>query len=86
MGNDSNPVKLTVSATTTLGSRFLMGVCINKTLVGTMTIQEGATVHANFAIGTAAGMYHTIPNGGNYTNLQFVLSGADDVTVYVKIK
>lgn len=85
MGNDSSPVKLAGTATTTLGSRFLYAVCVNKTLTGTMTIGEGATVLANFAIGTVAGQYHNLPNGGRYQNLQFVLSAGDDVTVYVKI-
>lgn len=84
MGNDSYPVKLTSSATSTLKSVFLYDVCINKTLTGTMTIQEGVTVLANFAVGTPVGNYHTLPNGGRYANLQFVLSAADDVTVYVK--
>lgn len=84
MGNDSSPTKLTSSTTTTLGSVFLFDVAINKTLVGTMTIQEGATVLANFAIGTVPGDYHNLPSGGRYANLQFVLSAADDVTVYLK--
>jgi len=84
MGNDANPTKLTGSGTTTLGSVFLMNICINKTLTGTLTVQEGATPLGQFAIGTIPGTYHTLPNGGRYTNLQLVLSAGDDVTVYTK--
>lgn len=84
MGNDSYPVKLTASATTTLASCFLYAICINKALVGTLTVQENATAVGQFAIGTAPGTYHILPNGGRYAIPKFVLSGADDVTVYIK--
>lgn len=84
MGNDSYPVKLTGSGTTTLNSCFLYGICINKTLVGTLTVNDSAVALAQFAIGTTPGMYHAIPNGGRYEAPTFVLSAGDDVTVYIK--
>lgn len=84
MGNDSYPVKLTGTGTTTLGSVFLYGICINKTLTGTLTVNESGSAVGAFAIGAVAGNYHTIPNGGRYANLTMVLSAGDDVTVYVK--
>lgn len=84
MGNDSYPVKLTASNTTTLNACFLYAVCINKTLVGTLTINENGTAVGAFAIGTVPGAYHLLPNGGRYFKPTFVLSGADDVTVYIR--
>lgn len=84
MGNDSNPVKLTASGTTTLNSVFLYVININKTLVGTLTVNESGTAVGQFAIGTVPGSYHVLPSGGRYAILTMVLSGADDVTVYVK--
>ena len=84
MGNDSNPLKLTGSGTTTLGSVFLMGICINKTLTGTLTVNESGTATGQFAIGTTPNTYHALPNGGRYAVLTFVLSAGDDVTVYTK--
>lgn len=84
MGNDSFPVKLAGTATTTFGSVFLMGICVNKTLVGTLTVNESGTAVGAFAATTPPGSYHILPNGGRYSILTIVLSGADDVTVYVK--
>lgn len=84
MGNDSYPVKLTGSGTTTLGSVFLYGICVNKTLTGTLTINETGTAVGQFAIGTTPATYHTLPNGGRYGNLTLVLSAGDDVTAYFK--
>ena len=84
MGNDSYPLKLTASGTTTIGSAFLYAICVNKTLVGTLTVNETAVAVGQFAIGTAVGTYHIVPNGGRYGVLTLVLSGADDVTVYLR--
>lgn len=84
MGNDSYPVKLAGTATTTLASCFLMSVSINKTLTGTLTINENGTAVGQFAIGTVPGDYHNLPNGGRYFKPTFVLSAGDDVTVYIK--
>lgn len=85
MGSDSYPVKLTASATTTLGSVFLTAICVNKTLVGSLTVNDGVANKAIFAATTPVGSYHTLPNGGRYANLAANLSGADDVTVYVRV-
>lgn len=85
MGNDSNPKKLTATGTTTFGSCFAYGFSINKTLVGTLTINESGTAVAQFAVGTTPGMYHTTSNGARYAVLTAVLSGADDVTAFTKI-
>lgn len=84
MGNDSYPIKLTGSGTTTIGSVFLMGIFINKALTGTLTVNESGTAVGAFAIATTPGSYHILPNGGRYANLTLVLSAGDDVTVYVK--
>ena len=84
MGNDSNPLKLTGTGTTTIGSSFLYCININKTLTGTLTINESGTAIGQFAIGTATGSYHVLPSGARYANLTFVLSAGDDVTVYTK--
>ncbi len=84
MGNDSYPVKLTGSGTTTPGSCFLYAVCVNKTLAGTLTINDSAVAKAAFAIGTLPGTYHILPSGGRYAVPTFVLSAADDVTIYIK--
>ncbi len=85
MGNDSNPVKLTASATTTLGSVFIYGISVNKTLTGTLTVNDGSTNRALFAIGTTPNTYHAIPNGSRYASFAAALSAADDVTVHVRV-
>lgn len=84
MGNDSYPILLAPTAITTLGSNFLYVICVNRTLAGTMVVNDGAAARANFAVGTTPGNYHLVPNGGRYSNLNIVLSAADDVTVYIK--
>lgn len=84
MGNDSYPKQLTASATTTIGSAFLYAICVNKTLVGTLTITDQGAATGQMAIGTLPGTYHVVPNGGRYGNLEIALSGADDVTVYLR--
>ena len=84
MGNDSNPKKLTATGTTTLNQCMLYGIAINKTLVGTLTVNESGTAVAQFAIGTVPGTYHLAPSGVRYAILTMVLSGADDVTVFTK--
>lgn len=84
MGNDSNPIKLTGSGTTTLGSVFLYSISINKALTGTLTVNESGAAVGAFASTTPPGDYHNLPNGGRYGVLTMVLSAGDDVTVYVK--
>lgn len=66
------------------GSVFMYAICVNKTLTGTLTINESGTAVGQFAIGTATGTYHIIPNGGRYAVLTLVLSAGDDVTVYFR--
>ncbi len=85
MGNDSNPRKLTASATTTLGAVYLYGISVNKALTGTITVNDGANNKAIFAASTAAGMYHVVPFGATYASLAIALSAADDVTVFVRV-
>ena len=84
MGNDSTAKPLTASDTTTIGAAFLYAICINKTLAGTLTVNDTGVAMASFAIGTLPGTYHAVPNGARYGSLSCVLSGADDVTVYVR--
>ena len=84
MGNDANPKKLTGSGTTTLGQAFVYGISINKTLTGTLTINESGTAVGAFAIGTTPGMYMTHPGGVRYSILTAVLSAGDDVTIFTK--
>lgn len=84
MGNDSQPLKLTGSGTTTIGSSFLYCINVNKTLTGTLTVNESGTAVGQFAIATATGSYHIVPNGARYGNLTIVLSAGDDVTVFFK--
>lgn len=82
MGNDSNPKKLTGTGTTTLGSCLVYAISVNKTLTGTLTVNESASAVAQFAIGTTPGTYHVTPNGARYAILTLVLSAGDDVTVF----
>lgn len=86
MGNDSNPTKLTGTGTTTINSCFLYGIAINKALAGTLVVNENGVAMANFAIGTVPGMYHVVPNGATYFKLTCVLSAADDVTIFTKVR
>lgn len=82
MGNYSNPKKLTGTGTTTLGSCLIYGISVNKTLTGTLTVNESGTAVGQFAIGTTPGTYHMTPNGTRYATLTLVLSAGDDVTVF----
>ena len=84
MGNESNPKKLTGTATTTIGSCSCFGISVNKTLTGTLTVNESGTAVGSFAIGTAPNTYFDIANGIRFANLTLVLSAGDDVTVFTK--
>ena len=87
MENDSYPLKLTGSGTTTVSGvsgAKMYGICINKTLTGTLTINENAVAVGQFAIGTTPGMYHLVCQGVRYYKLTLVLSAGDDVTAFVK--
>jgi len=86
MGNDSYPVKLTASSTTILGSVFLYALAINKTLSGTVAINQGpSTSVAVFAATTPPNTYHVIPNGARYADLRIGLSTTDDVTAFIRV-
>ena len=85
MGNESNVIKLTGSGTTTLNSVLMYGIGINKTLAGTLTVNENGTAVGQFAIGTVAGQYHVVSNGARYFKLTLVLSAGDDVTAFTKV-
>jgi hypothetical protein len=85
MGDRSNVIQLTGSATTTFGSVVMYGVSVNKTLSGTMTIKESGTAVATFAATTPPGTYHLIPHGVRYAALTIVLSAGDDCTAFTQI-
>lgn len=84
MGNDSYPLKLTASATTTLGSVMVYAISINKALTGTLTIDNDTTRIAGFVATTPVGTYHVAPNGARYSNFKAGLSTTDDVTVFTR--
>lgn len=73
--------KCTGTGTTQKGQVVLNSININKTLTGTVTVQEGATALAQFAIATPPGQYLYDNNGSTFANLQVVLSAGDDVSV-----
>ncbi len=79
---DSNPLKLSGSATTTINGCFLYGISINKALTGTLTVNENGTAVAQFAATTPPGDYHNVPGGARYYKLTLVLSAGDDVTIF----
>ena len=86
MNPGNNYTYLTPSATTVVGAASLrrvnlMGIMVNKTLVGTVTVKAGATTIGVLAIGERSGAYWITDNGIEVNDLQFILSGADDVTV-----
>lgn len=84
MGDQSNPKKLTGTATTTLTTVLLYNIAINKTLTGTLTVNEAGVAVGLFAIGTTPGNYHQVPAGARYSALTLVLSAGDDVTVFTR--
>lgn len=84
MGNDSYPLKLTVSATTTLGSVMVYAIGVNKTLSGTVTVDNDTARIASFVATTPVGTYHVVPNGTRYSNLKVGLSTTDDVTIFTR--
>lgn len=61
----------------------LLGIGINKTLVGTLTVKSGATTIGQFAIGTTPNVFWWTSDGGiEVFDLQIVTSAADDITVF----
>jgi len=67
---------------TTVARVSLKGICINKTLTGTLTVKAGATTIGAFAIGTLPDTYWNIPFGTEIENLVITTSAADDVTIF----
>ncbi len=84
MGNDANAKKLTASSTTTLGSCYLYALSFNKILGGTVTVNEGSTAVATFAIGATQGTFLNHTGGIRFANLSIVLSAGDDVTALTR--
>jgi len=85
MGNEGNIKKLAGTATTTFGSCLLQNVCVNKTLTGTLTINENGAAVGQLAIGTVPGNYHQNTNGTRYSALTIVLSAGDDASAISKV-
>ena len=78
---------ISTATTTVIGAAAyrrisLLGIAINKTLVGTVTIKSGATTIGVLAIGTLAETYWNVYGGVEINDLQIVTSAADDVTVF----
>lgn len=86
MQNDSNPKQLGASASTTLGSVRLFGICLNKVTTGTITVKEGSSTVGTIAASTAAGMFFLSTFGISFTNLVITLSAADDATAFTAVK
>jgi len=85
MKDASNPIALTQSATTTLGSVCLTGITIGVTLAGTVTVKEGTKTIVSFAATTPPGDYLNIPQGVRYGSLSIVLSTTDTVAAFTTV-
>jgi dolichol kinase len=76
---------ITSPATTTFAGetgRIVLGsININKTLVGTLTIQASGSTIGVFAVGTAVGEYWYTNTGTEIESLTIVNSGIEDITV-----
>lgn len=83
----SNYTPLTAGATTVIsGTAFkrvnLLGIFVNKTLVGTIAIKTGSTTIGTLAVGSLANTYWAVDGGTEIADLQLVSSSAsDDVAV-----
>ncbi len=84
---DNNTYKyITTAATTAFAgneiTKVVLGsININKTLVGTLTVNAGTTTIGVFAAGTLPGEYWYTKNGTLITSLTIVNSATEDVTV-----
>lgn len=76
------PAAATISLPTTGRRINLLGIGINKTLTGTVTVKSGSTTIGVIAIGTLAGTYWQTQAGIEVTDLQITTSAADDVTIF----
>ena len=88
MNPGNNYTYISTATTTVIGAPApgirrvnLMGIFINKTTVGTVTIKSGATTVGVFAIGTTPNTYWLVDEGTEVADLQIVTSGIDDVTI-----
>lgn len=82
-----NYTYISTNATTVIGPSTLrrinlLGININKTLTGTVTVKSGATTIGAFAIGTVVNQYWYTDCGIEIADLQIVTSASDDVTVF----
>lgn len=82
----SNYTAITTATTTVIGSATLrrvnlLGIFVNGTLAGTVTVKSGATTIGTLAIGTIAGAYWYTTNGVEVADLQIVTSAGDNVTI-----
>lgn len=76
-----NSIATTVIGPSTLRRINLMGIFVNKTTTGTVTIRSGANPIGVFAIGTVPNTYWLVEDGTEVADLQIVTSAADDVTI-----
>jgi len=80
---------ITTAATTLLAGTetnrvLLKGICVNKTLTGTLTVKSGGGSGTNlavFAIGTLPGEYLFSSTGIEIENPALINSATDDITV-----
>lgn len=68
----------------TTGRRLnILGLGINKTLVGTMTVKSGATTIGSFAVGTAPNVFWWTAEGGiEVYDPQIVTTATEDITIF----
>lgn len=89
MNQSNNYTYISTAATTLIGAPAatgprrvkLMGIFINKTTTGTVTIKNSSTTIGAMAIGTTPGTYWLSDGGVEINDLQIVTSAADDLTV-----
>jgi hypothetical protein len=82
----NNYTYISTATTTVIGATSLrrincMGIFVNKTLTGTVTVKTGATTIGILAIGTIAGTYWLTDEGVEIADMQITTSAADDVTI-----
>jgi hypothetical protein len=77
------PAASTTSLPTTGRRINFLGIAVNKSPTGTITIKSGATTIGILAIGIPAGTYwYNTETGIEIADLQIVTSAADDMTVF----
>lgn len=90
--NSGNYQYINTATTTIIGAQTVngiaatrriqcLGIFINKTTTGTVTIKSGATTIGVFAIGTVPNTYWLTDDGVEIADMQVVTSAGDDVTV-----